>query len=1342
MEINMYLKLAAPKSRLHGNTQTAVLTLFTLGLAGCSGGGGNITSTITPAVTGAAIKGPLQGAEAFIDVDGDGIWTEGTDSAKATTDADGNFSISNPSNLSGDIVIVTNEDTIDTSRDDYIDGVTLRAPEGYEVVSPATTVVSAILADPDNSSMTADEAAAAAKTALGLGASIDLDTFNPFGEGVDATEALKYEKKAQQVFAIANALSEVEVEGGSSKGEALSNALNAVVNVIASSGTEVVLSEAAAIDDVVTELQATSTTFSAQVAGAASGSIASLKTTIAVVNSALDEITSISDKASFAKAQSVLQDVAKQAAVGEASTIDSLDDLANLIAITGSASKALTEGAESLEVSGQLTAVDPDESDAVTYSFSEAVEFVRGTDASGSALQAAVGTMTITAEGAYTFTVEEAAIDALKDGQTITQTFKVTAVASEGESGNTKLINITINGTNDAPTVTSEALTEATEDAAYSYTLTATDAEGEDITLSASTTPDWLSFDAETGVLSGTPSNDEVGDHAVTLVVEDATGGATEQTFTITVANTNDAPVFASTSDETGASDAAEVAENTDVATVVYTASASDVDVGDTITYSISDETNFTIDPDTGAVTLNEAANYEGQASYEFTVYATDVEEATDEIVVTLTVTDVDETPTVESAELSLISNQDTFDFNSLDLSAAAFVTDPEQGTLSFASIAIAEGSTDYGSLDAETGIFTPAEGLSEDVSVVFDVTISDGTNTTDSFQLTLPVVDAIPIGSGDEDGTITISTAALPEGLAAVSSITIDAASAEAGTLSQDLTTFTPAQDFYGKVMATITLADDTTLPAIITVANVNDDAVWGGDASATTATEDTAITTAYTVSDADGPASPTIAYSWKVGETEVSTESSYTPLQADVGSALSLTLSITDSGGNSETNSVSFGTVANVNDVATGDITISGTGEVGSTITSDVSTIADEDGLENVEYTYSWFADGTQITGASESTYVVTEAEVNKEITAKVSFADDLDGSEEKTSTGITVPPPKVIITSTTVDADTGVYETTISVDFDVLTALYPGEQDWKGFNVIIRPDGGWSGFSEQQNFIAEDSGEAVVLEVANFRATTDVSLLGSNNLSLANAAEPVILVGTGYDFAKFKAKNLITGDLSGQVEIGKLSYSLTETTDTSFTLIVDEGSYVLTGDNRKVYQDPYTSAVDVTTSGTTQYSFVDSDDVQYYLVTDAQSYADAKATAVSMGGTLAKVTSSAENAFIYNSVQAIIEANNLTAPTAADGGGSKYVWIGLNDVATEDTFVWADDSALGSYSNWGSGAFGNEPDNYEDQDGVGIGLENWPAGSADGGGYGDASYWNDIDVSNELFFVVEIA
>ena len=135
---------------------------------------------------------------------------------------------------------------------------------------------------------------------------------------------------------------------------------------------------------------------------------------------------------------------------------------------------------------------------------------------------------------------------------------------------------ITVSNSNDAPTITSTALTSATEDNAYSYTLTVSDIDaGDSLTLSTPTLPAWLSFNPTTGVLSGTPSNAEVGDHNVVLRVNDGTVDV-DQSFTITVSNSNDAPTITSTALTSATEDSA----------YSYTLTVSDIDAGDSLTLS------------------------------------------------------------------------------------------------------------------------------------------------------------------------------------------------------------------------------------------------------------------------------------------------------------------------------------------------------------------------------------------------------------------------------------------------------------------------------------------------------------------------------------------------------------------------------------------------------------------------------------------------------------------------------------------------------------------------------------------------------------------------------------
>ncbi|MGY4879742.1 hypothetical protein ACLUEY_17925, partial [Vreelandella aquamarina] len=69
-------------------------------------------------------------------------------------------------------------------------------------------------------------------------------------------------------------------------------------------------------------------------------------------------------------------------------------------------------------------------------------------------------------------------------------------------------------------------------------------------------------------------------------------------------------------------------------------------------------------------------------------------------------------------------------------------------------------------------------------------------------------------------------------------------------------------------------------------------------------------------------------------------------------------------------------------------GDVIITGTATENETLTADTSDLADKDGLGT--FSYVWKADGTAITGATSSTYTLTQAEVGKAITVAVSYTD----------------------------------------------------------------------------------------------------------------------------------------------------------------------------------------------------------------------------------------------------------------------------------------------------------------------------------------------------------------
>ena len=87
-------------------------------------------------------------------------------------------------------------------------------------------------------------------------------------------------------------------------------------------------------------------------------------------------------------------------------------------------------------------------------------------------------------------------------------------------------------------------------------------------------------------------------------------------------------------------------------------------------------------------------------------------------------------------------------------------------------------------------------------------------------------------------------------------------------------------------------------------------------------------------------------------------------------------------------------------VNQAPGGAPTITGTVQVGETLSTDTSSIVDGDGPASLSFSYQWLADEEAIAGATGATYTLTAAEQGKRITVRVSFTDGAGNEETLTS------------------------------------------------------------------------------------------------------------------------------------------------------------------------------------------------------------------------------------------------------------------------------------------------------------------------------------------------------
>lgn len=95
---------------------------------------------------------------------------------------------------------------------------------------------------------------------------------------------------------------------------------------------------------------------------------------------------------------------------------------------------------------------------------------------------------------------------------------------------------------NDPPVLQAIPDTTILQDQAFRYQVVASDPDGDPLTYGLGTIATWLVIGDSTGVLSGTPGNDDVGVYTVNVVVYDNRAGSDTTSFRLEVINVNDPP--------------------------------------------------------------------------------------------------------------------------------------------------------------------------------------------------------------------------------------------------------------------------------------------------------------------------------------------------------------------------------------------------------------------------------------------------------------------------------------------------------------------------------------------------------------------------------------------------------------------------------------------------------------------------------------------------------------------------------------------------------------------------------------------------------------------------------
>ena len=341
------------------------------------------------------------------------------------------------------------------------------------------------------------------------------------------------------------------------------------------------------------------------------------------------------------------------------------------------------------------------------------------------------------------------------DAQVGTLDLRMTATDQENLSVS-DIFRLTVVNANEAPTAVSPlADQQATEDAPFSLVVPIgafADVDlGDMLTYSAtlangSPLPAWLSFNAVTRTFTGTPLNDDVGSLNIAVKATDLGGLSATNTFALAIQNVNDAPTVANPLvDQT-------VLEDAPFSIQVPGNTFADEDAGDVLSYSASLANGsalptwlsfnattriFTGTPDDAQV-----------GSLDLRVTATDNGNLTVSDVFTLTVTNVNDAPTIAAP----LANQTILEDASFSLVVPANTfadQDVIQGDQLTYSASLANGSTLplWLSFNATTRTFTGTP-LNSDVGTLnLAITATDlgGLSATDTFAFTVQNVNDAP---------------------------------------------------------------------------------------------------------------------------------------------------------------------------------------------------------------------------------------------------------------------------------------------------------------------------------------------------------------------------------------------------------------------------------------------------------------------------------------------------------------------------------------------------------------------------------------------------------------------
>ena len=417
-----------------------------------------------------------------------------------------------------------------------------------------------------------------------------------------------------------------------------------------------------------------------------------------------------------------LTDIAGNQGLNVTDSLNKFYNLAPVITQGNAITVTMSEDATPIPFSLNLTASDQD-GDSLNW------QITSGTSKGAASLQSSSNNATVS----YLPTANFNGNDSL------------TVQVSDGSLTSVITINIVITAVNDAPSISGNPITSMSEDTPFNFAPVVSDIDSTLLSCSISGLPTWASFNTATGVLSGTPTNADVGTHEhIIITVKDNLGAIKSlPSFSITVTNVNDAPVISG-------SPASSVDEDS---LYSFTPTTLDADSGDSHTFAITGLPAWaSFNTANGKLSGTPTNDHVGTSS-NIIISVTDSANVTVNLPsFSITVTNVNNAPVISGSPASSVDEDSLYSFTptTLDADSGDSHTFAITGLPAWASFNTANGKLSGTPTNDHVGtsnsiIISVTDSANVTVSLPsFSITV---TNVNDA-----PVISGSPASSVDED--------------------------------------------------------------------------------------------------------------------------------------------------------------------------------------------------------------------------------------------------------------------------------------------------------------------------------------------------------------------------------------------------------------------------------------------------------------------------------------------------------------------------------------------------------------------------------------------------------------